>query len=489
MNGHRITLLGSHELAIKEWLNTHPLGHERGAIILFKRLARNIEGLPKSDRFLSVEIIKMEGDWIIDCSVNQFTINMKKFPEIYSRCENESLELGFVHNHPDKHLYFSAMDDINEKNILHGLSGCNFPSSFLLSLIFSDNKWIARIRQGLNPDDIIEVRHISVLNEKLDLYGIQMPEEMPISLTRQEKAFGKPFNMKLQSLRVAVVGLGGTGSPIANLLARTGIGELILIDGDKLDETNMNRVSGFTAEDIGQNKAKTVEKFINSLGLKIKVIAIPNYINESDEAMDSLSSADIIFGCTDDVAGRDLLNQALYYYSQVYIDVGLSGNVDKDVDGNPYLRTQKGRVSCILPEFGSCLRCQNVINDQKISDEQALKDNPELADLDPDILKKDYYIFGANVQSPGIGAFTRSTANNAIATFMNLISSYRDLPSDLRQDNIWIDFIHMNIHSNIPRDIPDCIYCKKHLLLYQGEGKYRLGTPQYGKIPTDKYVV
>lgn len=489
MNGHRVTILGSHEQELKKWLTSHPQGHERGAIILFRRLARIVNGLPKSDRFLSVGIIKMEGDWIIDSSKNQFTINMRKFPEIYSRCEKEHLELGFVHNHPDKHLYFSEMDDINEKNILHGLSGCNSPFSFLISLVLSDNKWIGRTRQGVSPKIILEVRHISVLNEKLDLYGIQMPEELPISLSRQEKAFGKPFNIKLQSLRVAIVGLGGTGSPIANLLARTGIGELILIDGDELDETNMNRVSGFTDEDIGQNKAKTVEKFINSLGLKNKVIAIPAYINESEEALDALSSADIIFGCTDDVAGRDLLNQALYYYSQIYIDVGLSGNVDEDQDDNPYLRTQKGRVSCILPEYGSCLRCQNVINDQKLSDEQKLKDNPELADLDPEILKKDYYIFGANVQSPGIGAFTRGTANNAVATFMNLISSYRNLPTDLRQDNIWIDFIHLNIHSNNPRDIPNCIYCKEHLLLNQGEGKYRLGTPQYGKIPTDVQVV
>ncbi|WP_423128485.1 ThiF family adenylyltransferase [Gaoshiqia sp. Z1-71] len=485
MNEHRITLLGSHEKILKEWITTHPDGHERGAIVLFRRIARKVEGLPKSDRFLSVEIIRMDGDWIIDSSTNQFTINMKKFPELYFRCENENLELGFVHNHPDGHLFFSEMDDINEKNILHGLSGCNSPLSFLISLILSDNKWIGRIRQGEKPENILGTRHISFLNEKLDLYGIQMPDESPISLKRQEKAFGKPFNTKLQSLRVAIVGLGGTGSPVANLLARTGVGELILIDGDLLDESNLNRVSGFSKCDIGLNKANIVMRYIKCLGLENKVVAIPKHINESEEALDALSSADIIFGCTDDVAGRDLLNQALYYYSQVYIDVGLSGNVDKDQDGNPYLRTQKGRVSCILPEYGSCLRCQNVINDQMLSDEQKLKDNPELADLDPEILKKDYYIFGANVQSPGIGAFTRGTANNAVATLMNLISSYRNLPSDLRQDNIWIDFIHLNIHSNTPRDIPECIYCKEHLLLKQGEGKYRLATPQYGKILID----
>ncbi|MBU1580482.1 MAG: ThiF family adenylyltransferase, partial [Bacteroidetes bacterium] len=158
MNEHRITLLGSHERTLKEWLTTHPEGHERGAIVLFRRIARKVDGLPKSDRFLSVEIIRMDGDWIIDSSINQFTINMKKFPDLYFRCENENLELGFVHNHPDGHLNFSEKDDINEKNILHGLSGCSSPISFLIALILSDNIWIGRMRQGINPEIILGIR-------------------------------------------------------------------------------------------------------------------------------------------------------------------------------------------------------------------------------------------------------------------------------------------------------------------------------------------
>ena len=69
-------------------MTSHPDGHERGAIVLFRRISRKVNGLPKSDRFLSVEIIRMEGDWIIDSSINQFTINMRKFPDLFFRCEN-----------------------------------------------------------------------------------------------------------------------------------------------------------------------------------------------------------------------------------------------------------------------------------------------------------------------------------------------------------------------------------------------------------------
>lgn len=482
MKGHRITMHGTLESELRGWLTSHPLNHERGAIILFRRFSRIIKGLPQSDRYIAVEIIKMEDDWIIESSETHFKINMRKFPEIYFRCETENLELGFVHSHPTNYPEFSSQDEINEKNILHGLAGCNGLSSVLISMILVEGKWFARAREGKNPENVVKIRHISVLSDKIELYGLETLDESPESLKRQEAAFGAPFNAKLQSLRVAVIGLGGTGSPIATLLARTGVGELILIDGDNLDVTNMNRVRGYIGEDVGHKKAQTLTEFINSLKLKVLVTNIPSYLNDSPEAIDALSSADVIFGCTDDIAGRDLLNQALYYYSLVYIDSGLSGNVDVDIDGNPCLRSQKGRVSCILPEYGACLRCQKVITDEKLYAEQRLKENPELAELDPEVLEKDYYIFGAGVKSPGIGAFTSGTADNAVATFMNLISGFRKLPSDLRQDNIWIDFINMCIHSNEPKNNPECIYCRKHMFSLKSEGKYRLGISQLGKL-------
>jgi len=485
MIGHRITLLGSHEQQLRSWLTGHPFGHERGAIILFRRLSRPVKNLPRSDRFLSVEIIELGEDWVLESSKTDFTINMRKFPEIYFRCESEQLELGFVHSHPDGYLDFSPRDDANEKNILHGISGCNNEKSFLVSLILAEGKWSARVRQGIDPNSILPVRHICVVSDMIELHGISAPIDSLENLKRQEAAFGKPFNLMMQSLRVAVIGLGGTGSPTATLLARSGIGELILIDGDILDKTNMNRVRGYTSTNIGKRKAESLAGFIASLGLNTSISFINGYLHESEEALDALSSADVVFGCTDDVAGRDILNQALYYYSQVLIDVGLTGFVDKSPDGTPYLRDHRGRVSCVLPEFGACLRCQKVITDDMLKFERALKERPELANLDPETLQREYYLRGGGVGAPGIGPFTSATADNGVATLMNLIKRFRDLPTDLRADNVWIDFVHLNVHSNDPTDDPECIHCRTGLLLVRQERTYRLDTPSLGKIPID----
>lgn len=479
----RVTILGSQERELKAWLTSHPDGHERGAVILFRKLNRPVKNLKSSTRYLAVEIIRMEEDWILDSSPTHFTINMRKFPAIYFKCEEEGLELGLVHNHPNGYVDFSERDEINERNIITGLSGCNGKNSCLISLVLAEDNWIGRVRFGKSPITPIPVRHVIVYNDGIDLYGVHSKVGCREALNRQEVAFGKPFNEKLSSLRVAVVGVGGTGSPLATLLARTGVGELILIDGDILDVSNMNRVRGYSAVDIGNKKSKSLAKYIRKLGLGTEVTCIDGYLNESSEAVDALSSADVIFGCTDDVAGRDIMNQAAYYYAQAYIDCGISGSVGQDLNGYPFLQTQKGRVSCLLPEAGSCLRCQKVIDDQRLQNEQKFKDNPELRDLDPETLEREHYISGGGVQSPGIGAFTSAAANNAIATFMNLISRFRSLPSDLRQDNIWIDFIHMSIHSNEPVNDPNCIYCGTREVLLKSENGYRLEMPQLGKIP------
>ncbi|MBJ6798823.1 HesA/MoeB/ThiF family protein [Geomonas propionica] len=485
MNKPRITLLGSQDRKLRQWLSSHPYGHERGAIVLFRKLGRAVADLPGSDRFLAVDIIPLTEEWVLESSPTQLRINMRLLPEVFFRCEKENLELGFVHGHPPAALGFSPKDDINELNILQGLSGCNGPCSFLVAMVLSDGHWLARVRQGLPPRDVISARHICVLSDKIELHGIVMPDEPDEILKRQEAAFGKPFNSKLQSLRVAVVGAGGTGSPVATLLARAGVGELIIIDGDDLDKTNLNRVRGYRAADEGKKKALLLKTFIDSLELNVSVSAIDQFLDAA-KALDALSTADVIFGCTDDVAGRNLMNQALYYHAQLLIDCGLTGRVDTSVDGTPFLRDHRGRVSCILPEAGACLRCQRVVTDEKLAYEDAVKKRPELAKLDPITLKRDYYLIGGGEQAPGVGPFTSATADNAVATFMDLIKPYRQLSPDLRQDNIWIDFVHMTIHSNQPVDNSDCVYCRTHDLLLRPEGKYRLEIPRLGEIYAPK---
>ncbi|MDX8469754.1 ThiF family adenylyltransferase [Mesorhizobium sp. VK23B] len=483
MKGHRISITGSFDNRLKSWLTGHLGGHERGALVLFRKMDRTVSGLPASTRFVAVDVIEMDGDWVLDSSPVHLRINLRKFQDIYLRCEQERLELGFAHSHPGGILGFSTKDDQNEQSILRGYAGCNGPEVSLVAMILADGQWRARVRPGAAPQRVTDVRHVCVLGTELAVHingtGDAVPSEL---LTRQEAAFGEPFNEKLKSLRVAIVGGGGTGSSVATLIARAGVGELIVIDGDLLEESNLNRVRGYRRCDIGESKAATLARYIRDLGLILTVVAIEAYVNESPEAVDAVSSADLVFGCTDDVAGREVLNQAVYYYCQGLIDCGLTGNIDIDQERQPYLRDHRGRVSTVLPESGGCLRCQGVVTEEKLSYESALKARPSLVELDAETLREEYYLVGGGERAPGVGPFTSATADMAVATLFDLVRPYRQLPSDIRRDNIWYDFVHMTIYSNMPNDNTDCFCCGPNGLLLEPENGYRLRMPSLGKM-------
>lgn len=69
MNGHRISIAGSLEGRLKSWLTGHPDGYERGALVLFRKMERTVLGLPPSARFLAVDVIEMDGDWVLESSL------------------------------------------------------------------------------------------------------------------------------------------------------------------------------------------------------------------------------------------------------------------------------------------------------------------------------------------------------------------------------------------------------------------------------------
>lgn len=76
---------------------------------------------------------------------------------------------------------------------------------------------------------------------------------------RTELFLGKDAIEKLNNARVAVIGLGGVGGAAAEALLRAGIGHLLFIDGDEIDETNINRQLLATEETIGLDKIKAAE--------------------------------------------------------------------------------------------------------------------------------------------------------------------------------------------------------------------------------------
>lgn len=477
MNAARLTLLGSQHNQLVNYLEAHPEGNERAVIVLFRRLHISVDGLPDSDRYIAQDVIPFDEAWINSSSPTHFDFKLAPLREIFRRCEEEKLVFGFIHNHPEGPEEFSLKDNENEITLLKAISNRNGKDITFVAMLWVNSVWKARIRAAMMPEHPVPVRHILVTTDPLKIYGYSESSEDHSEIQKRgAAAFGQPFVDILQSLRVGVVGTGGTGSPFATLGARTGIGELVLIDDDELAFSNLNRVRGLKRGDVGNKKASKLKGFIDDIGVSVKVGVYESKIDSDPIALDALASCDVVIGCTDDFVGRDVMNIALYAYAQIYIDLGLGGRVTEDKTGQPVLRYHFGRISTILPETGECLFCQGVIHDKWIQTQLVKRQTPNITKEE----LKERYLEDGGEEAPGIGPFTSATADFAMATLFDLIKPYRRYPPELRRDMIQIDFVNMELSSRQTKSDKECPYCRQHNFLLMKE-RYRLQRPILGE--------
>jgi len=477
MTAPRITLLGSHHRTLEEHLDGHPDGHERAAVVLFKRIHVHVPGLPDSDRYIAREVHLLGPEYITSSSGMHIAFNLEPLRELFRRCEDEQLVFCFVHNHPHGPTEFSDVDEKNERTLVTAIANRNGVDTSLVALLWSKGRWVARVRNGRSIDESVPARHVAVISDKIDIFeaGEAAADVSEVQL-RQAAAFGKPFTQKMQSLRVGFVGNGGTGSPGATLAARSGIGEIILFDKDRLQRSNLNRVRGLMAHDVGHPKSLRLKNFIDGIGIQTKTAAIESFIDESCDAIDALATCDVILGFTDDVLGRDIINLCAYFYAQPVIDVGLGGGIGTTPEGEPFLRNHAARVSTVLPESGHCLFCQGVITPVWIRTAYELRKNPDLSREE----MKDRYLENGNTAAPGVGPFTSAAADFSIATLFDLVRPYRRFPPEVRKDLFFVDFVTMEIRSPDQTENPECAYCGTRDFLNVKE-TYRLGRPSLGK--------
>jgi hypothetical protein len=474
MNQFRITMLASQDKLLREYFNSHPDGHERAAIVLFKRLSHKVAGLLQSDRYIAVAVYPMKDAWVTGSSPSHIAFETRHLREFFRQCEEECLVFGFAHNHPTGYPDFSDTDEENELTLLEAVSNRNGCGVSLVALVWNQDAWKARVRTAFAPKEYVSARHVLVTDHPLKVYlsnGVRRNDD---AHARQAAAFGAPFVHMLQSMRIAVIGLGGTGSPTATLLARSGVGELVLVDPDNLEISNLNRVRGAARSDVGKNKAEIFKRYISSLDLGTDVSALSTCV-DTPEGVDALASSDIIFGCTDDQIGREILNTTSYAYAQPFIDVGLGGQVVQDANGRPYLRYHHGRISTILPEAGECLFCQGVLTEQWIRREYALRENPNMDDSQA----RERYLEGGAEQAPGVGPFTSAIADLGVATLFDLLAPFRKFPNELRWDAFSLDFVKMELQSRRALNDPNCPYCGSRQFLLMQE-KSRLNRPSLG---------
>ena len=116
----------------------------------------------------------------------------------------------------------------------------------------------------------------------------------------------KEENERLRCFKVCVVGCGGLGGYIIEMLGRLGIGNITTVDGDIFDETNLNRQLLSDVETLGHSKALIAKKRMGVVNPLVKVTAVTKKITK-ENAENILSGHDLLIDAIDKIEMRFLL--------------------------------------------------------------------------------------------------------------------------------------------------------------------------------------
>jgi molybdopterin/thiamine biosynthesis adenylyltransferase len=186
-------------------------------------------------------------------------------------------------------------------------------------------------------------------------FDSSLPTLSPI-FDRNVRAFGPAVQQTLGDLRIGIIGCGGTGSAVAEQLVRLGVRQLTLVDPDELSQSNLTRVYGSVLSDVGQPKVDVLANHLAEIAPDLRCETVQSMLT-IESAARKLISCDLVFGCTDDNAGRLVLSRLATYLLTPVIDCGvlLSSNGQGELTGID------GRITVLSPGQ-ACLVCRGRID-------------------------------------------------------------------------------------------------------------------------------
>lgn len=138
-----------------------------------------------------------------------------------------------------------------------------------------------------------------------------------------------PASIKLAMKKIAVVGLGGTGAYVLDLVAKTPVHEIHLFDGDRFLQHNAFRSPGAASlDDLRKNLSKV--EYYTALYSRLRRGVIPHQEFISDETIGHLANFDFVFVCIDRPTVRKMISEFMKLNSMPFIDVGMELELIED---------------------------------------------------------------------------------------------------------------------------------------------------------------
>jgi molybdopterin/thiamine biosynthesis adenylyltransferase/proteasome lid subunit RPN8/RPN11 len=263
----------------------------------------------------------------------------------------------------------------------------------------------------------VPICRLRVAGRRLRVQAAQDDLRHQVSLDvydRQVRAFGAEGQRALALLHIGVVGAGGTGSAVLEELARLGIGTLTFVDDDVVTDTNVTRIHGSTLNDVGRPKVEVARNQLDAVGLGTRLHPVNGNIARWEVAK-QLRDCDLVFGCTDDHAGRGVLSRLAYWYLIPVIDMGvLIASSGAEINGI------FGRLTTATPSE-PCLLCRGEFDPVRAREEQ-------YSDVEREALKREGYAQGLQERDPAVVAYTTMVASHAVSDMLARIFGFGEQP-------------------------------------------------------------
>lgn len=344
-------------------------------------------------------------------------------------CAQEKLAYIAVHNHGGRdRVAFSGTDMASHERGYPALLDIN-DGVPVGALVFADNAVAGDIwtKDG-NRHSIDGLRVVG--RPQLTLTPVPVSAQVTDpTFDRQARIFGDRGQAILAGSKVAVVGLGGIGSLVVEYLARLGVGELVLIDPDQLDPTNLPRVVGARRSDVmsllqdesrprwmqrlgarlATPKVKIAARVARQASRTVRINTVPRSVVEADVAA-LLTDCDHIFLAADSALARRLINSITHQYLIPNTQVGSKVSV---VEGKVADIFSVSRMSS--PGSG-CLQCNGLIPAWKLTEEAT-------SDIQR---QRQRYVEDEAVHAPSVISLNAVAASRAVDDWLMTVGGLTD---------------------------------------------------------------
>lgn len=318
--------------------------------------------------------------------------------------EPDGLSLVLLHSHPGGQLAFSKLD--NESDFI--TMGCLFQAINVIhgsAVMVPGGAMLARFYEPKLTHETAAL--VSVPGHSLKWWWSDG------SFAHRPMAFTHEATKELGRLRAGVIGVSGTGSIMAEQAARLGFGEVVLIDFDKIEEKNLNRILNSTLDDAGAGRLK-VEVFSRAIASYRGIGVAKSFIGSicDRDGVLQASQCDVLFCCVDTRDGRQIADLIASSFLIPLFDVGVTIPTRVNAQGATEILDVCARIDYVRPG-GPTLQDRGVYSQASLREEQLRRHDPEVHQRE----LAEGYIKGAGEEAPSVLTLNMRAAADTMMEF------------------------------------------------------------------------